>query len=349
MNTSLETQENQISKPFQLGLFELRVGNERYYSNTIEFWDIIPKYFYGRTDRKKIIDEKTKSIMYVLPSLAREIKYNKEGVKYNVNINPAIIVKKDSKTGYNISTYYYPTTREELVEEVLRKLIAIGKGGFLNDDVSVYFSLREIQQDLQDNGHTYSITEIKESLDIMSKTHIEIVSDKGDTEYKGNIIITLALATKGRGGTKCFCSLNPLVSKSIKQLSFRKYDYSKCMKYKSPIARYLHKRISHYYKQTDKEHPYIIKLSTLFNDSGNTMEANMTKNKQRVESALNELLEEKTIVNFKLEPIKTKEVKMKTLDYKIYIVPSDSFISDIISANAKEKYNQVQGKIKAQI
>ena len=113
------------------------------------------------------------------------------------------------------------------------------------------------------------------------------------------------------------------------------------MKYKSPIARYLHKRISHYYKQTDKEHPYIIKLSTLFNDSGNTMEANMTKNKQRIESALNELLEEKTIVNFKLEPIKMKEVKMKTLDYKIYIAPSDSFINDIISANIKEKQNKL--------
>ena len=31
----------------------------------------------------------------------------------------------------------------------------------------------------------------------MSKTHIEIVSDRGDIEYKGNILITLALAKKG--------------------------------------------------------------------------------------------------------------------------------------------------------
>ena len=343
--SEVKKDKSELTYPFQLGLFELKAGNERYYSNTIEFWDVIPKFFYGRMQRQQIVDEKANSVMNVLPSLVRKIKYNTEKASYKITINPAIIVVEDKKTGKNISTYYYPSTREELIEEVLRKYVALGRGGFFDDDVSVFFSLREIQQDLQKSGHTYSIVEIKEALDIMSKTHIEIVSDRGDIEYKGNILITLALAKKGRGGTKCFCSLNPLVSKSIKELRFRKYDYTKCIQYQIPLSRYLHKRISHYYKQLDKETPYIILLSTLFNDSGYSMHDNMTKNEQRIEAALQELKERETIVNYKIEAIKEKNIKMKTVDYKIYIIPSESFVSDIISANTKENQNNMHARI----
>lgn len=336
--------KSQITHPIQLELFELTTGNERNYSNTIEFWDVIPKFFYGRMNRQRVVDEKSNSEMNVLPSLVRKIKYNPDKLFYNITINPAIIVTQD-KNGKNISTYFYPSTREELVEEVLRKLIAVGKGGFVEEDVSVFFSLREIQNDLQRSGHTYSITEIKEALDIMSKTHIEISSERGNIEYKGNILTALMLAKKGRGGTKCFCSLNPLVSKAIKQLRFRKYDYATCIKYQIPLSRYIHKRIAHYYKQMDKETPYIIKLSTLLNDSGYSMHENMTKNEQRIESALQELKTQGTIVNYKIEAIKEKKVKMSTVDYKIYIVPSANFISDIIGANTKENQNKSQAQM----
>lgn len=327
------------TNPFQLELFQLMMGNERYYSNTIEFWDVIPKFFYGRMNRTKVVDEKSKSVMHILPSLLRKIQYNKEGAVYNITINPAIITKSDAQTKQSVSTYYYPSTREELVEEVLRKFIASGKGGFVENDVSVFFSLREIQQDLQKNGHTYSIVEVKEALDIMSKTHIEITSDKGDIEYKGNILIALALVKRGNGGTKCFCSLNPLVSNAIKQLKFRKYDYSKCIQYQMPISRYLHKRISHYYKQAGMENAYTIRLSTLLNDSGHSMHENITRNQERIKTSLDELVEKDTVKKYTIEPIKTKNVKMKIIDYKIQIIPSESLMSDIISANTKEMKN----------
>jgi glutaredoxin-related protein len=341
--------KNQLTEPFQLGLFELKVGSERYYSNTIDLWDMIPKYFYGKCEREESQNVKTKVITKMLPILPRQVKCNKGQVVYNVNITPAIIQEKDKQTGCNVSTYYYPSAREELVEEVLRKFIANGKGGFVQDDISVHFSLRDIQEELKKSGHTYSSNQIKHSLNVMSKTHIEMISVRGDVEYKGNIITALALASKGNGGTQCFCKLNPLVSESIKQLSFRKYDYVKCMQYKNPLARYLHKRMSHRYKQASKNNPYIVKLSTLFNDSGYIMGNHTTKNKNKVESALNEMIAQDIIVSFKLETIQEKEVKMKIVDYKIYIIPSDSFISDIISANSKEKCNQIHGKIKSNL
>ena len=248
--SKLEIIKNREVQPFQLELFELKEGNERYYSNTIEFWDTIPKYFYGRVKRKKIVDDKAKTILNVLPTLTRKIKYGKqdeagkkEMVKYNVNITPAILVKKDKKTGYTVSTYHYASTREELIEDVLKKFIALGKGGFIEDDISVYFSLKEIQDELKSKNHTYSIAEINEALNIMNKTHIDIISERGIVECGDTIISKLMLANKGRGGTKCYCSLNFIVSKSIKQLRFRKYDYTKCMLYQIPLSRYIYKRI----------------------------------------------------------------------------------------------------------
>ena len=75
------------------------------------------------------------------------------------------------------------------------------------------------------------------------------------------------------------------------------------------------------------------------------MHDNMTKNEQRIEAALKELKERETIVNYKIEAIKEKNIKMKTVDYKIYIIPSESFVSDIISANTKENQNNMHAKI----
>jgi hypothetical protein len=325
--------------PFQLELFQLTIGNERYYSNTVEFWDVIPKFFYGRVSRTKVIDEKSKTIMHILPSLVRQMQYNKEGVTYTITVNPAIITSYDDKTQQYISVYHYPSTREELVEDVLRKLISSGHGRFIKNDVSVFFSLREIQQSLRQSGHTYSIVEIKEALDVMSKTHIEITSDGGDIEYHGNILIALALIKRGGGGTKCFCSLNPLVSNAIKQLKFRKYNYSKCIQYQMPISRYLHKRISHYYKQAGTDNCYTIKLSTLLNDSGHCMRKNITRNQDKIKAALDELTANDTVKRYTIEPIRTKNVKMKIVDYKIHIVPSENLMNDIVNANVREVKN----------
>lgn len=117
-STALESVKNlneyDQSRPTQLTLFELLLPQEKGLSNTIELYDFIPKYHWGKVER--IGGE-------FLRSLEREFECR--GQKYKVKIRPASIEDKDGK-----ERYYYPSKREELVEDALRKFVAEGQGIF---------------------------------------------------------------------------------------------------------------------------------------------------------------------------------------------------------------------------
>ena len=113
------------SKPAQLTLFEMLLPNEREFSNTVELYDFIPKYHWGKVQR---INDK------FLDSLEREFECR--GVKYKVKIRPASVEDRNG-----VERYYYPSKREELVEDALRKFVAEGQGVFLDEQAGVTFSL----------------------------------------------------------------------------------------------------------------------------------------------------------------------------------------------------------------
>ena len=128
------------SKPRQLEFFEITDSNNQEYSNTIELYDQMPKYFFGGVER-----EKGKNVD-ALPILQREFKHKHKN--YKLEISPAALLNKEGKT-----IHYYPSQREELVEDALRKLVANKRGIYLDDDVAVKFTLYELQQELKSRGH----------------------------------------------------------------------------------------------------------------------------------------------------------------------------------------------------
>ena len=129
-------------KPVQLSLFEFIEPDQKQYSNTIELYDAIPKY-YWRQDKNTNNTTKTQLI-------EREFKH--KGTEYTVTIQPTILKGKDGN-----HKVYYPNQREELVEDALRKLACEGSGIFLDDHAGVTFTLYQLQQELKQMGHTYSI------------------------------------------------------------------------------------------------------------------------------------------------------------------------------------------------
>ena len=154
--------EIEQTKPAQLELFKIDDQNSESFSNTIEIYDMMPKYHFGGVERK--MDQ-------YLDVLEREFVFRER--KYNLNISPAAIV--DKKTGKTI--YYYPSQREELVEDVLRKLSASKERGvYLDGEAGVKFTLYEVQKELEKIGHGYNINQIKQAIEICSKTGIEIRS-----------------------------------------------------------------------------------------------------------------------------------------------------------------------------
>jgi hypothetical protein len=103
-----------------------------------------------------------------------------EGQRYTAFIAPAQIT--DTQTGQE--RLLFPGGREELVERALRFIAVqqIAKTKLTPDTqgshaVTVFFTLSMIRRHLEELGHGYKLSEIKEALDILSDTSIEVRLD----------------------------------------------------------------------------------------------------------------------------------------------------------------------------
>jgi hypothetical protein len=318
-------EEYEQSKPEQLTLFELMLPKQKEYTNTIELYDFIPKYHWGKTER---INDK------FLDSLER--KFECRGIRYKVKIRPASIEDTDG-----VERYYYPSKREELVEDALRKFAVEGQGLFLDEQAGVTFSLYQLQQELQHNGHSFSKTEIKDALLICARTNITVSTEDGQAILVSNLFETLGLQTredwKGTGQkSKAFVRFNSLVTQSIKHRTFRQLNYEKVMSYSSVIARQLHKRMSHHYTQASFAAPYSILLSTIIRDFGLTEYAQLRDNLRQVEIALKEMQEKDVVLQYQIEKTIDKTSRNKLTDAKIIILPTLPFSSEITYANKRQ-------------
>lgn len=318
------------SKPIQLTLFEMLLPHEREFSNTVELYDFIPKYHWGKVQR---INDK------FLDSLEREFECR--GVKYKVKIRPASV--EDRK---GIERYYYPSKREELVEDALRKFVAEGQGVFLDEQAGVTFSLYQLQEELKKNGHSYSKDQIKDALLICARTNMTVTNENGTSVLVSNLFETLGLQTredwKEQGNkTRAFVRFNSLVTKSITSRTFRQLNYEKVMSYKNVIARQLHKRMSHHYIQASIANPYHLLLSTIIRDFGLTQYKQLRDNLRDVETALDEMIEKKVLISYQAEKIIENSKRAKLLDAKFTLLPDPTFVSEIIGAN------RLQSKIKS--
>jgi len=316
--------EYEKSRPQQLSLFELLLPQERNLSNTIELYDFIPKYHWGKVER--IGGE-------FLRALEREFECR--GQKYKVKIRPASIEDKDG-----VERYYYPSKREELVEDALRKFITEGQGVFLDDAAGVTFSLYQLQEELKRNGHSYNKNEIKDALLICARTNITVTTDDGSAVLISNLFETLGLQTreswKGTGEkTRAFVRFNSLVSKSIKSRTFRQINYEKVMSYKTVVARQLHKRMSHHYIQASISQPYHILLSTIIRDLGLTPYERLRDNLRDVQIALEEMKEKDVLLSYKVSKVLENSKRGKLIDAKFILIPNPLFVGEVTRANKK--------------
>lgn len=295
---------------------------EKQYSNTIELYDAIPKYFWGRVSSKDRIGGRFLSI------LKREFNFRNRA--FTVKITPARMINKRG-----IERDHYPGKREELVEDALRKMACDGKGLFLDDQAAVIFSLNQLQKELKKMGHTYSISQIKDAIFICQKTNIMLESSNGVTTLSFQIFETIGLRTwddwKQTGNkTKCFVRFNTLVTRSIKNGTFRQLNYKECMSYKKNLSRWLHKRMSHLYRQANWKNSYSILLTTIIRDSGMKRYKKLKDNLSEVRKVCNEMVRKNVLSDFKEE---RRYSGRKIIDVKFILKPGYSFIRDTIRAN----------------
>jgi hypothetical protein len=326
---SKRLEEYEAATPQQLTLFQLLdlpQEKQKHYSNTIELYDFMPKYHWGKVQR--INGE-------FLRMLEREFEC--KGVRYKISIAPAKITDKDGLT-----RDYYPSKREELVEDALRRLATTRHGVFLDDMAAVTFTLYQLQQELKNNGHSYSLSELKDALFICANTRLTVKTEDGGAVLVSGMFETLGLQTredwKGTGAkTKAFVRFNSLVTASIKSGTYRQLNYAQSMGYKNVIARQLHKRMSHHYTQASIIHPYHIMLSTIIRDFGLEEYKWLSHNLTYVQKALEEMKEKNVVLGYTIEKILEAGNRNKLTDAKIIITPNPHFAAEVIQVNARQK------------
>lgn len=225
-------------EPAQIELFA--IADDARFTNTVDLWDIAPRFVF-------YTDKDARAAGKYLSSVEREFLHG--GNAYRLILKPARI-RRDGK-----EIEEYPGEREQLVEEVIRKL-AVEPGRLHlreRDQVAMSFSLYEIREELARRNHSFRTAEIKEALQILRHAEIEI--SRVDVSANGQDDVTSIVATstfpqitfkeKGKDLSESFIQFNWFVAQALKHLRFRLMNYEVVMTLRDPIARWLYKRLHH--------------------------------------------------------------------------------------------------------
>ncbi len=296
-------------------------------SNLIDFWDAIPKYYISRKEQNALRREG------FLPTAVKNFCHR--GIEYTVKIRPALITV-DGK-----DMAFYPSIREELVEDALRKLATKQGHGYLNAQRhGVSFTAYELREELKRLGHSYSHEQIIESIEILQNTTVEIYSNdskKGSIVLKTSPITSSIAVSKSDylkdTSSKWFVDFSLMVTQGINNTNYRQYNYGLMMEFKSQLTRYLHKRLSNNYVQASMINPYKITLETLVRDSGLLGYKEPRQNKRKLEKSLAELVSSGVLMYFDIEIIRGPRNSLESVKYTL--TPSNSFVAEIKAANKR--------------
>jgi len=303
-------------------------------SNTIEFWDLICRY-----STSAVAMNKSRTHDGYLPPLEYEFQYN--GENYKTKIHPALIDDLDG-----VTRAYYPSSTEELIEDVLRKIASDRDRGFFNKEkliCGVVFTIYMIREELRKRNKARSHQEVLKSLDILSKSHIEISLSNGKGISKSNYLSSLSSVSKEHyasdSSAKWVAHFHPLVAKSIGTLDYRQFNYDKMMMQNSQLGRWLHKRLSHCYTNASIDTPYNILFSTIQNESKLLVQKRKSDNFRKLEDAFDELKRHNVIIS----ATRGKEILERTgnrgrtgisdILYRIY--PHPLFVKEVKAANKR--------------
>jgi hypothetical protein len=321
------------TSPDQLVLFQdvLPPGT----SSTIELYDAMPKFFGSTKDMQAL---RQKNGGQFLDTLTRNFVHRNEG--YVLTIRPARIQTTDGE-----EREFYPTKREDLIEQALRKLATDPKNGiYLGGSLAVQFSMSELRRELERTGHGMSYSSLMEGLQVNNFTSVTLGTKDGKKVVSANIFPMLMHASreqweKNPTDTKCYVKFHPLVTASVEELTNRRMNYETFMKLDRTLSHYLYKRMSHNYVQADFNKPYSICLTTLMRDCGMTASAYPSDDVKRVKRTLHEFKDKQVIMHWDEEV--TRGANNRIVDVKFLLYPSVWFKDDAVMANKQQQQSKV--------
>lgn len=326
----------------QYDLFSTFFGEPAELSNTIELWDAIPKYAVSARAQNKLRNADGRLPVYEQP-FVYSARYKGQRVEKScrVEVHPTPI-KEKTEDGY-VFRDFYPSTDEELVEEVIKKIFADQQSGIHDPDNTeswIRFSLQMIRKELKVRGKTRSLDEIKRSIDILSTAVIRLYEDGDDTPIYTNPILTDVIRVNRQryltdGSLTWVAKLPALISKSVNELTYRQFNYGVLMSLPTQLARWLHKRLSHNYINASHLDSYDILFSSIQRDSGLLPYKRTRDNLKALEAGFDELVSQNVLFGWE-----RREERMagRGIGDVLYSLQAHSdFIRDVKAANARLK------------
>ncbi len=318
----------------QLTLFQTfyAPANQRHrMSNVIEIWDAAPKFATPRR-RADVTDN---------PAVFLERTFNFRGTRFQVTVAPALI-----KDWAGRNAYRFPTAREELVEDALRKIAVQQHLGFVGTleakpIVGVRFSLKMLRRELARHGHGIKHADLVESLMILSGSVVNITyAGRRTALHRNTILANLAAISREDylrdPQTLWSAHFHPMVAGSLSAVTYRQYDYEATMSYRSSLARWLHKYLAAVFVNAGMTQPCRIMLSEIRDGSGLVNRATVRHQARDVEHAINELISSAyPIVRF-CNPQVVLEGRC-ILDVNYTLQPTPEFVRLVIDSNKRQK------------
>jgi hypothetical protein len=242
----------------------------------LDFFDSIPKYPFAVT-----------TVVATPGSL--QIPFTLRSRKYTARLTPAWI--KDARTGEE--RLVFAGSREELVERALRFLAVqqIARTQLTPDletgrqEVTVFFTLSMLRRHLEDLGHGFRLSSIREALDILSGTLLEVRSESGEETGRGWILRIYVGCAAGQRAL----SYHPLATQAILERAYFPIHQTRVGSLKCPLARWLTTRMSHGSYQARTNDSYRIGLETILEERGLPPTGRLWDSLKSVREALREM------------------------------------------------------------
>ena len=317
------------TSPDQLSLFQnaLPPGT----SSTMELYDAMPKFFASTKQMESI---RRKNGGQFLDTLTHPFSHRSE--EYVLVIRPARLSDKNGE-----EREFYPTKREDLIEQALRQLSTNPANGiYLGGSFAVQFSMSELRRELERTGHGMTYASLMQGLQVNNATHATLATKDGTTVISSTIFPMLMHASRERWEknpmeTKCYVKFHPLVTVSVDNSTNRLMNYDALMSLDRTLSHYLFKRMSHLYLQADYDKPYCIGMRTLMRDAGMVYSTYPSDDLKRVRRTLKEF-KDKDVIMYWEEEI-TRLANNRIADVKLSLFPTLQFKDDTIKANQQQQ------------
>jgi hypothetical protein len=305
--------------PDQLRLFQIPDHNRYDYSEALEVFDLVP-WFVPRAPSKFAIDEDGNKLMAPIRRDFR-IKIDKKEYEAYISISPVSVTGRGKDKGKFVSKY--PGIREYNVEKAIRKIATGSNSYFDRQSLTLRFQFKEIEDVIKAMGQKYYTWQIKESLDILAKTNIDLRIE-GDIGFVGSIFDI------GRSGTSYVVKFCSMYTEALLDRAYCLYNNTKFGSVggvdSPPLSQWLFMILSIRYKNASETSPYDFYLKSVMRDSP-LSDNNASRFFKKLVESLN-YLKQKGVLSEVVIGNKVFENR-KLVDGKVTAYGSKSFVSDM--------------------